>query len=170
MIIKQNWLKKGLIWGRDIIIFCVLFYAVLAFQNRNMLDPNDDIVIAPLTLVTLDHDKHTIAPVEGKQTLIYFFAPWCSVCRASINNLEYVNQQTTQVVIIALDYADQNEVQRFVDDVGLKLPVYLGYNDMKSLFQISAYPSYYLLDDTFKLTGKAMGYSTVLELFLKSNR
>ncbi len=166
----SSWQKKAFRWARDLVIFGAIFYAVLAFQSRNMLDPSDEIVIAPITMASLEGKTSTFAPVSGKQTLIYFFAPWCSVCRASINNLEYVNQQTTQVVIIALDYADQNEVQRFVDDVDLKLPVYLGYNDMKSLFQISAYPSYYLLDDTFKLTGKAMGYSTALELFLKSNR
>lgn len=155
-------------WSRDLLIFGTLFYAVLTFQSRNMLDPADNIVITPISMASLTGEISTVAPIEGKQTLVYFFAPWCSVCRASINNLEYVDKQTTQVVIIALDYADQNEVQRFVDEVDLKLPVLLGYNDMKSSFQISAYPSYYLLDDKFKLIGKAMGYSTALELFIKS--
>jgi len=162
------WQHKAFRWTRDLVIFGAIFYAILAFQSRNMLDPSEEIVIAPLTMASLKGQANTIAPIPGKQTLIYFFAPWCSVCRASITNLHYVDQATTQVVVIALDYANQNEVQAFVDDVGLKLPVYLGYNDMKTSFQISAYPSYYLLDENFKLIGKAMGYSTALEFLLKT--
>jgi thiol-disulfide isomerase/thioredoxin len=155
-------------WARDLIVFSLLFYAILAYQSRNMLDPSDNIVLQPITMATLAGGTFTMAPEKGKQTLVYFFAPWCSVCRASINNLQYVDSNTTNVVVIALDYANSNEVQAFVDDVGLTLPVMLGFNDMKTHFSISAYPSYYLLDENFTIVGKAMGYSTALEFLWKT--
>ena len=159
-------LPKRLIgWGRDILIFAAIVWVINWWQTKDMLSDAGDISIPSMQLARLDGSGVTaISPYTGKPTLVYFFAPWCSVCRLSINNLDYVDQAETNVYLIALDYDDANEVQTFVDEVGLKLPVHMGHERLKQLFQIQAYPSYFVLDNNFTLVDRTLGYSTALGL------
>ncbi len=152
-------------WLRDLLIFAMMVWAINWWQTKDMLSAAGDVQIPSLQLARLDGNAvDTITPTAGKPTLLYFFAPWCSVCRLSINNLEYVNADDANVYVIALDYDDANEVQAFVDEVGLKLPVHMGYDQLKQMFQIRAYPSYFVLDENFIVRDRTLGYSTALGL------
>ena len=155
-----NLTRKLLEW----IGFCAVLMLSIAviswWQTRDMLAVSGDVIIKPMQLPTLSGDLEPIAPVAGRNTLIYFFAPWCGICRASIGNLAYVNETKTRVIVIALDYASTADVEAFVRDTELKNTVYLGTEDTRNQFQVSAYPSYYVLDSEFRVIGRDMGYST----------
>lgn len=161
---KINWRR----WLREILIILAIFYAVDVWQTRNMLSTDGDVQVKTFTLPLLAGGVGELAPVPGKQTLVYFFAPWCSVCRASMANLEYVDREFTQVLVVALDYQTSDEVAQFMAEVGLDYPVYMGNAEVREVFQISAYPSYYLLDEAFRVVRRAMGYSTALGLKLRT--
>ena len=141
-------------------------FLVSSWQTRDMLDNSGDIRVAPITLSTLP----SLTPVQGGQTLlapdpqrntlIYFFAPWCSICRASINNLDGIDEEFTRVVVVALDYDSTQSVQDFIDDVGLNRPVLLGNSEIQAIFRIKGYPSYYILDRDFQVISRDMGYTS----------
>ncbi len=107
---------------------------------------------------------------QGKTTILYFFAPWCQVCHASIANLQALYQKNEQleVIAIAMDYTSNNEVTAFTRQHQLTFPIALGNEAIKQFFEISGYPSYYVLNEENVIIGKSMGYSSELGLYLRS--
>lgn len=107
---------------------------------------------------------------QGKTTILYFFAPWCQVCHASIGNLQALYQKNEQieVIAIALDFTSSKEVMKFTSKHQLTFPIVLGNEAIKQAFEISGYPSYYVLSEENLIIAKSMGYSSELGLYLRS--
>lgn len=107
---------------------------------------------------------------QGKTTILYFFAPWCQVCHASIGNLQALFQKNEQldVIAVAMDFTSSEEVMRFTSQHQLTFPIALGNEAIKQTFEISGYPSYYVLNEENVIIGKSMGYSSELGLYLRS--
>ena len=159
--------KKGALrWFWDIAIVLLAVWAVNAWHTRDMLAT--DQTIRDFNVVSLSGEVVTAQADSNRPTLMYFFAPWCSVCRASIGNLDDLDPSKVQLYVIALDYKNQNEVEQFVSDVGLEAPVYLGTNEIRDGFAVKAYPSYYVLDENFNITSRTVGYSTSLGMWLRT--
>lgn len=154
-------------WVRDIVFILFAFWAIDAWHTRDMLD-TDSGPITELTLVSLEGEVERLWGDTERPTLLYFFAHWCSVCRLSMGNLESLDQTRVRVVAIALDYANQTEVEKFLEDIDVQVPTYLGTNELKARFVIKAYPSYYVLDQNFEIQGRTVGYSTSLGMWLRT--
>lgn len=108
-------------------------------------------------------------PAEHDKTLIYFFAPWCGVCRVSMPGLNTLpDNQKVRVVAIALDYASHEEVARFIDEVGFKQEVLLGNAALRAQFNIQGYPSYYVADRDGRVIHQDRGLSTPPGLWLRT--
>ena len=107
---------------------------------------------------------------HGKNTIIYFFAPWCQVCHVSISNLQTLYEKNSQidVIAVALDFNDKDEVMKFTQQHQLTFPIALGNEEIKNAFLISAYPSYYVLNEENSVISKSLGYSSELGLYLRS--
>jgi len=124
---------------------------------------------ASLTVASLLGEPVSLR-AQGKTTVFYFFAPWCSICHASISNLQtlYQNNKHIDVIAIALDYSDKQEISAFTKQHQLTFPVALGNEAVKKHFLISGYPSYYVIDKDNVIIAKSMGYSSQLGLFLRT--
>ncbi len=107
---------------------------------------------------------------QDKKTVIYFFAPWCQVCHVSIGNLQslYEKNEQLDVIAVALDFNNSDEVMEFTKQHQLTFPIALGNEKIKQAFSISAYPSYYVLSEENTIITKSMGYSSELGLYLRS--
>ncbi|TYK66963.1 TlpA family protein disulfide reductase [Colwellia echini] len=107
---------------------------------------------------------------QGKTTILYFFAPWCQVCHASIGNLQalYEKNEHINVVAIAMDYSRTAEVMKFTSKHHLTFPVALGNEIIKHAFEVTGYPSYYVVDKENVIVAKSMGYSSELGLYLRT--
>ena len=107
---------------------------------------------------------------KGKKTIVYFFAPWCQVCNFSINNLQSVYQKNPEidVIAIALDFVDVDEVKKFTNNHQLTFPVALGNESVKADFKVQGYPSYYVLNGENTIIGRSLGYSSEIGLYLRS--
>lgn len=107
---------------------------------------------------------------NGKTTILYFFAPWCQICHASISNLQSVFESNTHidVIAIALDFSSEKAVYNFISQHQLTFPVVFGTEQLKQQYAITAYPSYYVLDMNNKITARSLGYSTELGLYLRT--
>jgi thiol-disulfide isomerase/thioredoxin len=155
-------------------IFLIVFLSISFFQERNMLSMNETIKKPETSLVffnvTTTLGETVSLNAQGKKTVIYFFAPWCTICHASISNLQalYVKNEQIDVIAVALDYADIDAVVDFTNEHQLTFPVALGNESIKQAFSISAYPSYYVLDAKNEVVGRSMGYSSELGLYLRT--
>lgn len=152
----------------QLLVFFVIFQFLSFIKQTNMLatdtSMNDYQFILPTTV------GETVSLNANTKTVIYFFAPWCSVCHASIENLQtiYQENQELNVVAVALDYVDENEINDFVAQHQLTFPVAFGTEQVKQAFKITAYPSYYVLDEQNTVISKSMGYSTEIGLYFRS--
>ena len=137
-----------------------------------MLSTSDDRTTANLsfTFVPTLMGETVSLNSQGKNTVIYFFAPWCQICHISIGNLQalYEKNENIDVIAVAMDYRDINEITEFTRQHQLTLPIALGNEAIKLAFSINGYPSYYILDENNEISGKSMGYSSELGLYLRT--
>ena len=129
-----------------------------------MLESNSQANNFKLTTLA-GESKNILQP--SQKTLIYFFAPWCSVCKFSMSNLDLVSDNI-RTVAVALDYRHLSEISEFVEDIEVKVPVFLGNSEIAENYKVSAYPSYYVIDDNGKILARSMGYSSLAGLLWRT--
>lgn len=139
------------------------------FRESGMLATSSKLESASIVLPTLVGDTIRVQS-KGKTTVLYFFAPWCQVCHLSISNLQslYESNKHIDIIAIALDYDDANQVREFSQQHAIGFPIALGTEEIKQAFKVKAYPSYYVLNEENTITGRSMGYSTELGLYLRA--
>ena len=71
------------------------------------------------------------------------------------------------IVRVALDYSNVEEVQNFADKHNISSQILLGHEALKQQFKIQGYPTYYILDEQQKVLAKSFGYSTALGLKIR---
>ena len=138
-------------------------------RETSMLSASDDVAPVSHQLKTI-MGKDITLHADGKKTILYFFAPWCQVCNLSIENLQNVYQKTPNlnVIAVALDFVDAEEVKNFTMNHQLTFPVALGNELVKADYKVMGYPSYYVLDEENTIIGRSLGYSSEIGLYLRS--
>jgi thiol-disulfide isomerase/thioredoxin len=151
------------------VVFLFIFNAISMLRETSMLSTSADVVPVKHQLKTLMHND-IILEAKGKKTIVYFFAPWCQVCNFSIANLQSVYQKNPEidVIAVALDFVDLDEVKKFTNNHHLTFPIALGNESVKADFQVQGYPSYYVLNGENTIIGRSLGYSSEIGLYLRS--
>jgi len=160
---SRFWLSLGF----DALVLLMVFLIIHAWQTRGL--PLDE--AAPETVLALLGDSEVRSAVTAGETgIVYFFAPWCFYCRSSISNLQdlvedgYVNWGT----VVALDYADADEVRSFIEKTGVSLPVLMGNAQTASDWGVRAFPTYYVIDAEGRISSRSVGYSTSLGMMIRN--
>jgi thiol-disulfide isomerase/thioredoxin len=106
----------------------------------------------------------------GSVGVVYFFAPWCGVCRHSISNLDQQVQDGSidWATAIALDYGSVQEVAEFVATTGIGMPVLLGSELTAKDWEIRGFPTYFVIDANGNISSRSVGYSTAIGLRLRT--
>jgi thiol-disulfide isomerase/thioredoxin len=171
--IKNAWTRlRSRFWASlvfDVALLAAAFLAVHAWQTRDL--PVDQ--AAPGTVLPLlDGGGSHSAIRAGEAGVVYFFAPWCRVCRASIDNLDdlVADGRIAWATTVALDYADADEVRDFIERTGVTLPVLLGDPGTAADWSIRGFPTYYVIDAEGRIHSRSVGYSTWLGMWLRAWR
>ena len=138
----------------DILLLAAVMFAIHAWQTRD-LPVSEPAPARPL--FTLDGETLKMPVEEGSVGVVYFFAPWCHVCRASMGNLEDLLEggQVDWSSAIALDYENTAQVQQFVDQLGITMPVFLGAGPEIANWKIRGYPTYFVINSDY-FTGTSL--------------
>lgn len=133
-----------------------------------MLEKKQSLAEYSFNLPTITGEIISLSP--QKKTVIYFFAPWCSICHASIDNLQAIYQKNEEinVIAVALDFIDVSEIEDFVAQHQLTFPIAIGNEKIKKAYKVHGYPSYYVISEENTVIAKSIGYSTELGLYLRS--
>ncbi|MDH4261935.1 MAG: TlpA family protein disulfide reductase [Spirochaetia bacterium] len=161
---------------RDVIWWSLLILAIPIIQHwqtRNLLSTKQT---APdFTLYDIDGNKHSLTDYRGKPVLIYFFAPWCTVCKATSSNLTYLRKirgfDKLAILSVGMSYNDQNEIISFAKDHGLsndQVPVLLDDNISGENYKVNSFPTFYFIDAKGQINSNLTGYTTTAGLFLRS--
>ncbi|WP_111976393.1 TlpA family protein disulfide reductase [Algibacillus agarilyticus] len=165
--------KKILRYALHIAVVLMVFWLLSWFQARNLLTDRDTKQVSFISVNTLAEPTNRLIqlPIEGKVTVLYFFAPWCHVCKLSINNLETlknVYKDDINVVPIALSYENIASVNDFLQARDFKLPAYLGSETLAAEFKVDVFPTYYVLNADGTISHSAVGYTTSMGLIVNT--
>lgn len=168
--ISSKWLR-GL---GQLLIIVISFIALSVFLSRNMLDMQQPAPALTLNkhLSTLDINLTNAQPILSTEqsTLVYFFAPWCTVCALSQPSLSaFANAKPEiNIVMIALDWESSAHVEAFQQKHGFEHSIYLGDSYIKQQWRVDAYPSYYFVDKNGNITSKDRGLVTLPGLITRA--
>lgn len=167
----REFLKKRSGLFLNALFFVGVFIAVSTFQARNMLSTSDAEAPA-LNGPLLRGGSYDIAATGHRPVLIYFFAPWCTICAASSDNLTRLRRlrddNSLDILAVALDWQDPEEVRDYVDRHDLDLPVMLGDSRIARDWRVHAFPTYYVLDSARRIQRRDLGYSTQFGLWWRT--
>lgn len=137
---------------------------------QNSGDPA--VVVTPLpafSSITLEGQSVTQADYEGKPTIMWFWAPWCSVCRVEAPTLSKVASElggSVDVVgVAALGSVD--EMKTFVGDTGIENFTQLADPDAEvwSVFGVASQPAFAFIsaDGSIEIVQGSISYEEILE-------
>lgn len=148
-------------WAKEIAIFGVLLVGVFWFQTRSLVPSGEP---APTwELATLDGGSLSSESLKGRPTVLFFWAPWCGVCKADAHNIASVQEAVgddVNIVSVALSFESIRNVRSFAEEHGVPGPVVLGDRAMAKDFRIDSFPTLYILDSDGRVASRAVGYTT----------
>lgn len=165
---KHRWVSLIL----EVALIIAVMLAISWWQNRGEL-PGENRMAPDFTLQSLDGGSHRLSDYRGKKVVLYFFAPWCSICHLSAPNLKALKASRSpdelQILLVGLSYNNINELRQFAQDLGLAgIPVLVGNEQLMQEYRIRAFPTYFVVNENGRITSRSIGYSTELGLRLRT--
>lgn len=155
----------------QLLAFVAIFLLISWFKEIDLVDSSGNTSAPPFKLQGVNGINYDESILIGKPTLIYFWAPWCTVCKVSMPNLqEYYesNSDNVNVIAVALSYTTKKEIQEFQANNQFTFPVLLGDAQTAQAYKIKGFPTYYLVNEEGKVVSKSLGYSTELGMMFRT--
>ena len=153
-------------------VFFVIFHGISWLRELTLLDTDGSIAVPNLAVQQIDGNSVNLADYKGKPVVYYFWAPWCSVCKMSMPNLQdfhLENKDKVHVVAVALSYDSKDEVVAYMEENDFSFDYVLGNVMVSQAFKIQGYPTYYVADKDGMLVSKSMGYTSELGMQIRSS-
>ena len=130
MKLKKSWLTwagRTAGWLRTLLLAGLIFWGVTTWQALELVPEKE---LAPqFQLFARDGQIYSLSDAKGKTVLLYFFAPWCTVCHFSIGNLEGLQSQQEKgellIWLVALSIKVWKRLMCFCRDINLGIPFFL---------------------------------------------
>lgn len=154
---QSRWFR----WSVDITLFLLVLAAFSAWQARDLINKNEP---APqFSLPDMGGELHSLADYKGARTFVVFWAPWCAVCGAESDNVGRVQRilgDRLNVISVVLDHQSRDAVQQFMDEQNVDYPVLVGTDEVREAYNVSAFPTIYVINADGTIRRTAVGYTT----------
>lgn len=168
---KQRPNRRWLRWVIEAAIFIVALTLIYAYQTRHLIS-DDGYATPQLTGNLINGGTFDLRELTGDRTLVYFFAPWCAYCSASMDNLNRLRRwkdvDELNVVLVAIDWESSAQILAYAEKHNLQVPVMLAEFSDAEAWHVQAFPTYYVLDGQHRIIASDLGYSTMLGLWLRT--
>ncbi|RUS45697.1 redoxin domain-containing protein [Cohnella sp. AR92] len=159
-----------------LVLFALLAYGI--YQSRLDDDPSDRVEtarqaesgirkgqLAPdFQLSDRAGNPVRLSDFRGRTVFVNFWATWCPPCKAEMPHMQRVYEEYKEqdVVILSVNLTTTEKkaaaVDHFVSEYGLTFPVVLDADGtVKQLYQVTAYPTTYVLDKQGIIRNKFTG-------------
>jgi thiol-disulfide isomerase/thioredoxin len=121
-------------------------------------------------LVSLKGDTVSLKQLRGKVVLLDFFYNSCYPCRLALPHLQEIHKKYSEqeVVVIGIDPVDKKttDLKATLDKAGVTYTVLLSDKDFPKKYQVTGYPTVYILDGDGKVFFAISGFGEKLaEIF-----
>lgn len=147
-------------------LYAVAFFVFAAVVNWFQAPKPKADKIAALDLTTLDGKPLTLQTATGKKTVLYFFAPWCTVCKLSMDAMNMFAGGDVQAVAVGLDYENRGELAAFQGRIDV--PILAGTVDIQRRFQVDRYPTIYILNGDGSVRHTMAGYASRFGIWIRT--
>ena len=108
----------------------------------------------------LQNNPLSLADYQGKKVLLNFSVIHCGYCKLTVDYFDELNYQfPDDIQVISVNPADErNKVVAYVDKFDIKVPVIFNAQEMGELYGVSAYPTFFLIDEDGKIEKVTEGY------------
>jgi len=135
-------------------------------------DPLAKNTIAPnWQLISLSGERISLADLKGKLVLIDFFYKGCYPCILAFPSLQALNEKYKDkgLLLLGIDPYDKKEddIESFLAKHGVTYTVLLGGKDVANDYQVSSYPTIYIVDKNGKIIFTQVGYGKGIETILE---
>ena len=153
-------------WTVDFGVLGAMLVAIGGYQTRSHPRGSPPEV----ALTTLDGKRVRLSQYAGKPTLVAVWAPWCGVCKMDGDNISRVRGwlgDRARVISIAAAYGERSAVDRYIREQHVDYPVLLAGPNFQQQLGVHAFPSFFVMDETGRVTTSTQGYTTTLGLWLR---
>lgn len=148
-------------WATDGLLMIAVIWVIFAWQGRNLLD--DRTAAPPLALTSMEGARVDLQSLAGKQVVLAFWAPWCTVCAAETGMISSLHRSVGPDVVVlsvVLGWDDRAQVEAWMTEHGVDYPVLLGDRAVADAWKIDRFPTIYILDEQGAIKDATVGYST----------
>lgn len=155
----------------ELLVVIVIVAGVQAWRARDLLPADERTPAPPLDLRDLDGRSWSTASLAGRPAVIYFFAPWCSVCSASAPQLRWFHRWRggeVTLLLVGLDWSSESQLREYAASHELPMPVLAGSAVTGAEWRIRGYPTYYVVDAQGRIAARDIGFTTAIGLWLRT--
>ncbi len=148
----------------EVLLFVVVVAGIRLWQQRDMVSG-----VAPvLQGVTLAGQSWQLPAHPGHPVLVHFWATWCPVCRAEQSSIADLAHGNHDVMTIAMQSGNPQQVVRYMKEQGTSFPV---VNDtdgsISNAWGVHAVPASFIIAPDGKISFVEVGYTTGIGLRLR---
>ncbi|WP_078554466.1 TlpA family protein disulfide reductase [Bacillus alkalicellulosilyticus] len=143
-------------------ILSIIIWTVVNNSDRTMINIGD---IAPnFKIETLNSDNmFHLEETNGTIRIVNFWASWCSPCVEELpvlqNMQEEYKDQNIKVLLVNLNETEK-AINLFLDTNSIDLPIYLDKGEVADMYNVTQYPTSFLISEEGEILGKFVGELT----------
>ncbi len=149
-------------------LYLIGFFVFAAAVNWYQSPKTTALAATPeLALSSLTGERAIVRTATHKKTVVYFFAPWCTVCKVSMDALDFFGgSKRVQAVAVGLDYENNEELKPYATKVDV--PVYAGTHELQRRFMVDRYPTAYILNSDGSVAHVMVGYTSRFGIWIRT--
>ena len=148
----------------QILIVVAVFVGIRAYllQGSIKQGPAPD-----FTARMLDGSLVSLSEMRGEPLLLHFWATWCKICSLNDGAIDGLAEDM-QVVTVAMESGGAKDIQKEMDERGLKFPVIVdGLGKLANLYRVKGVPTNYIFDADGNIRYVEVGYTTGIGLRIR---